>query len=285
MLTKKLGFIGCGNIAKAIIEGMILSNKVEESNIFIFDLNKKSVDFLKTRYSNIIILNDPEGIIEHSDLIFLCIKPHILNSVLDHFNKPKYIEDLKSGKKILISVCAGKSIADICAVFKDDSIFCIRTMPNLTLSICEGTWLYYENPSVDFNNSKFNPTNEIIQVLETCGRVYKINENIFSNCTVISGCGPGFVANIVQNMVNSSIEIGVPKELATNLILETIYGTSKLLLNTNNEQDSLAFQKKVSTPGGSTEAGINTLESNGIGQLFLNCFRSSLNKCIELGKN
>ncbi|KAH7649498.1 hypothetical protein FG379_001124 [Cryptosporidium bovis] len=285
MISKKLGFIGCGNITKAIIGGMILSNKVKENDIFIFDLDRECIKYFKTKYVNINALNNSEGVIENSDLIFLCIKPHILSGVLEDINSMKYTDDLKSGKKVLISVCAGKSLADIYCVFRNNSIFCIRAMPNLTLSICEGTWLYCENPNVDFHNNGFNSSDEIIQILETCGKVYKISEDIFPNCTVISGCGPGFIANIVQNMISSSMGIGVPEDLAKNLVLETIYGTSKLLLDTNSEQDPLAFQKRVSTPGGSTEAGINVLESNGISKLFLNCFRSSLDKCIELGKN
>lgn len=203
--------------------------------------------------------------------------------VLNEIKNLNIQNDLKSGNKVLISVCAGKTINDILKEFESNYIHCIRVMPNLTLSICQGSWLYHENSAAHFSKYKKNNSNEIIEILSSCGTVYNINEDIFSHCTTISGCGPGLFSNIANHFIESGIKIGIPQDLAKKLVIETIYGTSKLLFESSI--DPQVFQSKVSTPGGSTQAGIDILEDRLIGKIFQDCLQSSLERCIQLGKN
>ncbi|QOY41258.1 Pyrroline-5-carboxylate reductase [Cryptosporidium parvum] len=280
---RKIGFIGCGNIANAIISGFLSSEKIKSDQIFLFDSNKNSLESLKREFSGINISENFQSLVGNSELIFICVKPHILSQILSEINNLNIESDLKSGDKVLISVCAGKTISDILKEFQSNEIHCIRVMPNLTLSICQGTWLYYENPVAHFTKYKQNNSNEIIEILSSCGTVYKINEDIFSHCTSISGCGPGYFSNIAHHFIQSGIKIGIPEDLARKLVIETMYGTSKLLFESSI--DPQVFQSKVSTPGGSTQAGIDILEDRLIGKIFQDCLYSSLDRCNQLSKN
>ncbi|KAH8583160.1 pyrroline-5-carboxylate reductase [Cryptosporidium sp. chipmunk genotype I] len=280
---RKIGFIGCGNIANAIISGFISSKKIKSSQIFLLDPNKNTLESLKREFSGINISENLQSLVDNSELIFICIKPHILSQVLSEIKDLNMEGDLKSGNKVLISVCAGKTISDILNEFQSNDIHCIRVMPNLTLSICQGSWLYYENPVAKFTKYKQNNSNEITEILSSCGTVYNIDENIFSHCTSISGCGPGFFSNIAHHFIQSGIKIGIPEDLAKKLVIETMYGTSKLLFESSI--DPKVFQSKVSTPGGSTQAGIEVLEDRLIGKVFQDCLHSSLDKCNQLSKN
>lgn len=279
-----VGFIGCGNIANAIISGFVLSKKIKPDQIFLYDPNESTLESLKRDFSRVNKSQSIQHLAESSDLIFICVKPHILSNVLSEIKKHSNTDsDLKSGNKVLISVCAGKTIGDILKEFQSNDVHCIRVMPNLTLSICQGSWLYHENPSAHFYKYKNSGSNEIIDILSSCGTVYNINEDIFSHCTSISGCGPGLFSNIIHHFIESGVKIGIPEDLSKKLVIETIYGTSKLLFESSI--DPLVLQSKVSTPGGSTQAGIDVLEDRLIGQVFQDCLQSSLDKCFQFGKN
>ncbi|OII73269.1 pyrroline-5-carboxylatase [Cryptosporidium ubiquitum] len=284
MLSKrKIGFIGCGNIANAIISGFILSKKIKSNQIFLQDPDRNNLEALKKKFPEINISESLLSLVINSELIFICVKPHILGQVLNEIKNFNIEADFKSGNKVLISVCAGKTIGDILREFQSNDIHCIRVMPNLTLSICQGSWLYHENPAAHFSNYKQNNSNEIIEILSSCGTVYNIDESIFSHCTSISGCGPGFFSNIAHHFIESGVKIGIPKDLARKLVIETIYGTSKFLFESSIEPR--VFQSKVSTPGGSTQAGIDVLEDRLIGDIFRDCLQSSFERCIQLSKN
>lgn len=260
-----------------------MSKKIKPSQIFLHDPNESTLESLKRDFSGVNISQSIQQLADSSDLIFICVKPHILSKVLNEIKNSNIDSDLKSGNKVLISVCAGKTIGDILKEFQSNDIHCIRVMPNLTLSICQGSWLYHENPSAHFSKYKNSNSNEIIEILSSCGTVYNISEDIYSHCTSISGCGPGFFSNIIHHFIESGIKIGVPEDLSKRLVIETIYGTSKLLFESSI--DPLDLQSKVSTPGGSTQAGIEVLESRLIGQIFQDCLQLSLDKCIQLSKN
>ncbi|KAJ1608758.1 pyrroline-5-carboxylate reductase [Cryptosporidium canis] len=251
--------------------------------MFLHDPNRSALESLKREFSEVNLTESLQDVVDSSELIFICVKPHILSSVLSGIRDLNVESDLKSGDKVLISVCAGKTINDILKEFKTSDIHCIRVMPNLTLSICQGSWLYHENPSAHFSKYRHSGVNEIIEILSSCGTVYNIGEEIFSHCTCISGCGPGLFSNIIHHFIESGVKIGIPEDLSKKLVIETIYGTSKLLLESSI--DPHAFQSRVSTPGGSTQAGIDILENRGIGGILQDCLQSSLNRCNQLGNS
>ncbi|KAF7456190.1 Pyrroline-5-carboxylate reductase [Cryptosporidium felis] len=282
MTKTKIGFVGCGNIAKAIISGLILSGKSTPAQIFAVDPNKQSLESLLETHAGINVSENICNLAAKSDIIFLCVKPHLLSQVLREINQGHIGDDLALGSKVLISVCAGKTINDILKEFQSNKIHCIRVMPSLTLSICSGSWLYHQNPFASFSGNGCISSSEIVNILSSCGTVYEIGEEIFSHCTTVSGCGPGFFSNIAHHMIESAVSIGIPRDLSKKLVLETMYGTSKLLFEAS--LDPSALQSKVSTPGGSTQAGIDILENGKIGNLFRDCLKSTLEKCSELVK-
>ena len=268
---KKILLIGCGHMGEALLSSWIKSKKYQ---LNVVDPNR--YNFLKKKYKNNKIkisksILDLEKI-NNFYFIIIAVKPIDLNKTLDQLDKITLRDT-----SIIISVVAGKKINVFKNKFKKIKNF-FRIMPNMPASVG-----YSMNCIVSNQYSSKTKKNELINLFNYSGTsLFLDNEDQIDMATAISGSGPGFVFNIIDAMENAAIKLGFSKKIAKILVTQTFKGSIELLLKNNLNAKDLV--KIVATKGGTTEAGLKTMERNNIHKIFINLTKSSYRRAKKQGK-
>lgn len=248
-----LGFIGCGNMGSAIIKGIIDSG-IDPKNMYAYDHHKEKI--LNTN-SKINICSNNIEVVNKSKYIFLAIKPHLYNEIL------QAIKDHLTYDKIIIIMAAGYTIKQAEEIIGNKKI--VRIMPNTPALIKQGFI------TISYNNKlSIEEKNIIINLLKNIGTVKEINEDLMNAYSSITGSGPAFVYLFIEAMADAALLLGIPKKEAYEAISTMIIGSAKLLLETSKHPAEL--RDMVTSPSGTTIEGIRTLEEK--------AFRSSIIECV-----
>lgn len=253
----KIGFIGTGNMGKAMIEGFIVSKNVDKENIFVFDLNKSKVNELKEKFGVHLAENENE-LVKVSDLIILAVKPNVYESVLEK------IKENLDNKKIILTIAAGFSVE------KTENIIgfekkVIRTMPNTPAQILEGMTGIVFNKNITEAEKK-----EVIKLLESFGGVEEIEENLMHVFSAISGSMPALVDVFIEAAADGAVLNGMPRDKAYKILSEAVAGSAHMIGKTNKHPGVL--KDEVCSPGGTTIEAVAVLEEG--------AFRASLIKAV-----
>ena len=234
----KLGFIGAGNMAKAIVNGIVNSSILSKNEIIMSNTHSNGT------YNDIKMVTDNNEVLQNSEFIILAIKPQIFKSISNTFKN--------SNAKCVISIMAGINIDKIQSIFTNAKI--VRVMPNTPSSIGYGMSCITNNISdskiVDFVSKVFN----------SIGKICYLKEEQFDAVTSISGSGPAYAYYFINSMINAGIEGGLSKEDSTLLTLQTIIGSCKMVENSNEE--ILVLLDKVCSKGGTTIQAINSFRED-----------------------
>jgi len=263
---QKIGFIGTGNMATALIRS------IESADNYAILSSDKNHDILSKAKNelNIKTTDNNKDLVEKSEIIFLCIKPKDINYVLEEIK-----ESIKD--KIIVSIVAGININSIKKIIgKDKKI--VRVMPNINCIIGEMAAAYAIN-----KNIKNDERERIHEILNTAGLAIEVNEGKMDSITALSGSGPAFVAYLLDCFVQAGEKQGLNEEVAYKLALQTFFGTSKLLKQKNIHPDELI--KRVSSPHGTTIAGLQVLNESEIKKIIDKTLTAAVNRSKELGKN
>lgn len=244
----KLGFIGMGNIAYALVSGFIRQGKVKTEDIFAFAPNqdklKKNADELGFNP-----LSSLKQLVEQADPIILACKPHQVEQVLADIK-----DELKG--KMLISIALGWNFAR----WKEEGSKGVRfqfVMPNMPAIAGEGVFLFEEENSLEKDERE-----KIKGLFENSGLVVELPSKLMGIGGAISGCGPAFVDMFIEGYADAAVKYGIPRELAYKLVSATVMGSAKLQLVTG--EHPAVLKDKVSSPGGSTIKGVTALEREGL---------------------
>ena len=241
ILMSDIGFIGLGNISKAIIKGIRLNDKFLK--ISSYDVDKKKfldVDALRVKKCTSI-----EELVKTSKVIFCCVKPDIFPEIL------ALLKPLLSSKQLFISTAAGVKIKSIQSVLKKNKV--IRIMPNLPSAVGLGVTALKHNSKCRANDIK-----NIVKILNKIGTTIILkDEKKFDSITAISGSGPAFFALYYDSVLQFCIKSGFSKKISQNIASQTIKGALEFL-NTSKIMPK-NFIQMVSSKGGTTEEGIKSL--------------------------
>lgn len=255
----KCGFIGFGNLASAIYQGL----KNEENIHFCyFDQIRKNVElpFL-----------EPEELTAFADVIFLTVKPQNLTEVLQQ------LQPLPREGKIVVSPVAGKSITFIENYLgKDQPI--VRIMPNLAIACKKSVTAFATNHP---DNEKVN---EIHRLLEKLGKVVKIDENHFDLFTSVFGSGPAFLLAFLNVFRNKIREFNLPEPEIDELLVQLTEGTLSYFSENRSRCSIEELIRNVTSKGGTTEAGLNYYCEHHIDQLIDGVLEAAKNRSIEMSK-
>lgn len=242
----KIGFIGCGNMATAIINGIVNQGYIIPENILVYDIDFNKTQALNSSLNVSTIKNIPE-LVNNSDVVFLCTKPQVINEPLE------IISSLDTNNKVLVSIAAGVKISTINSFFNSEQKI-IRVMPNLCLMYGEGaSALAGYNVSDDEFNFVFN-------IFSALGKAIKTEEELLDTVTALSGSGPAFVFKFAKELAYSASELGLSYEDAITLAVQTIKGSAAVLEQSGKSIDTLISM--VSSKGGTTIAGLNAMQEN-----------------------
>ncbi len=266
-----IGLIGGGNMGEAIIKGMIESKNFSLTEITVFDVSKNRLIYLNERY-HIDFSETVEELVEQSDVIILAVKPQIINSVL---NNIKSLID--KNKHLIISIAAGVKIETFERTLGNDTRI-VRVMPNTPAFVLESMSALSFNKNVSENDRKIS-----MKIFQSIGEAIEIDESYLDAVTAVSGSGPGFIAEILEAFSDGAVKIGIPRELANKLIIQTFIGSIKLVSGEDINFNKL--KNMVTSPGGTTIAGISELANYNIKAAIINCIEAAFKRSKELAGN
>jgi len=259
-----IGFIGGGNMAEALIRGLIKNGK---RNIIVSDPVDERRRYLEKWYGIKTIASNID-VVNNSEIIVIAVKPQNILEVLEE------IKDYVKEKHTVVSIAAGIPLILIKNYLKTDKL--IRAMPNLAaivgesmtvLAICECLEMKIVAPVRD--------------IFMSVGKVITLPEHYMNLVTALSGSGPGFLCYIVEQFIDLATELGFAEDIAKELIIQTFIGTAKLL-DSGIPPDKI--RQKVTSPGGTTEAGLRVLSSSNLREILFQTLQEATKRAQELSK-
>lgn len=247
-MNKKIGFIGCGNMAKAMITSIIKAELVAPQSVFASDGYQPSLDDSKTRLG-INTTMDNKEVVKSSDVIFLAVKPNIYDAVMQE------IAPLVD-RKLIVSIAPGKTLAYLeNGLGKNTKI--LRTMPNTPAMVGEGV------TAICPNNNVTKEDQEVLEtIIGTFGTVERIDEKLFDAVVAVSGSSPAYVFMFIEAMADAAVLQGMARDKAYRFAAQAVLGSAKMVLDTNKHPGAL--KDMVCSPGGTTIEGVAVLEEKGM---------------------
>jgi pyrroline-5-carboxylate reductase len=266
---KRVGFLGSGNMGEAIIKGLVAANLVPPRAILGADVRDDRLRELETRYG-VTVARDNAALVRDSDVVVLAVKPQIMDSVL------RAVAPVVTREKLLVSVAAGVSTARIRAAIGKD-VRLIRVMPNTPALVLEGVTAIaradgLEPGDLDVATELFNAV----------GRVVVLDESAMDAVTGLSGSGPAYVALVIEGLADGGVNMGLDRATALALATQTVIGAATLLRQTGLHPGAL--KDMVSSPGGTTIAGVAALEAGGLRAALIAAVERATLRSRELGK-
>lgn len=245
----KIGFIGAGNMAQAIIHGLIHKEVVVPQDIFLSAGHFSSAEAVAAA-TGVTALAENTAVIEAADVIILAVKPNLLSKVLPE------IAPVLAAEKPLVSIAAGVSLERLAELLGKPQQPFIRVMPNVNVSVEAGV-------SAICNNEYVLETAlaDVKELFSAVGGVYEIAEKDFSTFVGLAGSSPAYVYMFIDAISRAGVLNGMPKKLATEIAAKAVLGSAKRLLEGTESPWELVDQ--VSSPGGTTVEGVVTLEKTG----------------------
>lgn len=263
-LNKKLGFIGCGEMAKAIIKSIYNNNDIE----IIASTSSPKTAQKTSEELNINVINDNNKVAEFADIIFIATKPNQVEQVLNEIKKKL------SNNKLIVSIAAGVSTKKIESII--GSIPVIRVMPNTPAQIKEGMSATSKGKFATTEQEKI-----VHEIFNKIGKVISVEESQIDIVTAISGSGPAFFYQIFEDIAQAGENLGLDYDKSLLLAVQTAIGAAKMTLIRKNSLPDLI--SSVATKGGCTEVGINTMRKLNSAEIFNEIIKNTTQKARELG--
>lgn len=268
MASMKLGVIGAGNIAGAIVKGVVKTGTIPAEDIIVSDIHEGKLNALKELGVATTLVNIETA--KDSDVVLLAIKPIVAAKVLKELRP--YLQG-----KLLVSVVAGytrKVISDIVG----EDVRVVRTMPNVPALVGEGMTVLCKTDNV--SDKDFAAVTAIFNAI---GKTAVLDEHLFDAATATNGSGPAYVFVMIEAMADAAVLQGIPRDVAYTLVEQTILGSAKLALETGEHPGKL--KDMVCSPGGTTIEAIYRLEANGLRATMIDAVDACAKKSAMLGNN
>ncbi len=266
---KTVGFIGAGNMGEALIKGLVESNLVASDRILISDVRAERIHELARQYS-VTPVDTNAALLRAADVVILAVKPQMMAPML------RELVPALTGRPLLISLAAGVSTATIQSILGKYPRL-IRVMPNTPALVLQGATAIARPQGVDPDD--LDTAQEIFNAV---GKVVVVDEELMDAVTGLSGSGPAYVALVVESLADGGVKMGLDRATAMTLATQTVLGAARLLAETGMHPGAL--KDMVSSPGGTTIAGIAALEEGGIRTTFIRAVERATLRSRELGR-
>jgi pyrroline-5-carboxylate reductase len=263
------GFIGGGNMAEAIIKGL-LAGGVPAGKLSVSEPSEPRRAMLAERYG-IKVTSDNAALCEENDTVILAVKPQIAPLALGHLSSssPGY------SSKLFISIMAGVKTASIEAMLGAQTRV-VRVMPNTPALVLEGATAISRG-----SNATDDDLSLTRRIFDMGGTTCVVDEKLLDAVTGVSGSGPAYVLTFIEALSDAGVKHGLTRETATALAAQTVFGTAKLLLET--KEHPAVLKGNVASPGGTTIAAMHSLDRDGFRAATINAVDVCVAKSKELG--
>ncbi|MFV0442759.1 MAG: pyrroline-5-carboxylate reductase [Planctomycetaceae bacterium] len=264
-----IGFLGAGKMATALAQGLITSGFTTAQQVKASDVSSAAREAF-SQASGARATADNAAVVAASPTVILAVKPQVIGSVLEG------LRSVWTRDHLLISIAAGTSIAAL-AKLTGNQCRIIRVMPNTPCLVGAGASGYSTGPSATESDASF-----VSRLLRTVGIAVPVPEPLLDAVTGLSGSGPAYVFQIIEALSDGGVRMGLPRAAATQLAAQTLYGAAKMVLDTG--EHPAALKDAVTSPGGTTIAGLHALEAGGLRAALMDAVQSATQRSQELGR-
>lgn len=268
-MNKKIGFIGGGNMGSAMIQGMISTGLVSADQVMVSCRTQASCQRLQEQFQ-INAVTDNVAVAKQADMLFLAVKPNMFATVIPQ------IRDAVSADTIIISVAAGKSIAQIEELF-GSTIKLVRAMPNTPALV--GMAMSAIVPNTHVSEEELV---EVLSVFESFGQAEVVSEALMDAVIGVSGSSPAYVYMFIEAMADAAVADGMPRAQAYKFAAQSVMGSAKMVLETGTHPGAL--KDAVCSPGGTTIEAVAVLEDTGFRKSVIKAQRACVAKSRDMGK-
>ena len=270
MKSEKLGFIGAGNMATALVKGLINSGLYRSDQLMASDKDEDQLRKISDQFGLKVCASNKDLVGECRNLI-LAVKPQSMREVLDHVK-----EDI-GDRHLIISIAAGIPLKMIQSIL-DREIPLIRVMPNTPALIQKG---------VSALASGQHATTEHMdiarKIFDAVGRTVIVQEEMMDAVTALSGSGPGYIFRVMECLAEAGEQVGLEAETSLILVMQTVLGAAYLA--SESEKSLSQLREMVTSPGGTTEAGLAVFHEKGLERIIQEAVKAAYLRGVELGKD
>lgn len=265
---ERIGFIGAGQMAEALARGLIAKGVVKAENIFATDPMAERKEVFRSFRANPVDTN--AEVVASSDVVFVAVKPQYVSFVLREV-APR-LED----RHVIVSIAAGVTLQTLAdAAGKDARL--VRVMPNTPCLVGETAAAMCLGGRADDGDAE-----TVRRLFEAVGRIYRVDEKLLSAVTGLSGSGPAYVFLAIEALADGGVRAGLPRDIAQQLAAQTVLGSAKMVLETGKHPGAL--KDMVTSPAGTTIAGVHALEKAGVRAAFIDAVYAATTRADELAK-
>ena len=269
----KVGFIGCGNMGSAMIQGIIKSGALKTAQIGVSEKFEPSRE--KAKDLGVAVMDDNTALVRESDVIFVVVKPYQLDDVLPD------IRDNLAADQIIIYVAAGRSISSVeqaCMSMEvAGKIKVVRCMPNTPALVGEGMTAISVNANMGASDVEL-----VLSYLSGFGKAKLVDESMMDCVTGLSGSSPAFVYMMIEAMADAAVAEGMARGEAYEFAAQTVRGAATMVLETG--QHPGALKDAVTSPAGTTIEGVLALEEAGFRQAMISAVLAAVERSREMSK-
>lgn len=269
MLERTIAFIGAGNMAEALIKGLLRAGTARPDSLIATGRREERLDTLRRTYGVRTTLDNVAAVRE-ADVVVLAVKPQALDKVL------RQVAPAADQKKLFISVAAGVPIS-VMERRLGQGMRVIRTMPNTPSLVGMGACALAPGEHASEEDMAVAS-----RVFQSVGITTVVEENLLDAVTGLSGSGPAYIFLIIEALSDAGVKVGLPRYTAQKLAAQTVLGSAQLLIETNTHPGQLKDQ--VTSPGGTAIAGLHTLEAGGLRTTLINAVEEATRRSRELGE-
>ena len=263
----RIGFIGCGNMATAMIKGILDSQKVKTEDVIASAKSEKTREKIKTELGINAALKNKE-VAEFSDILFLAVKPQYYEEVIQEIK-----DDLRENQMI-VSIAPGKTLAWLAERLGENKKI-IRTMPNTPAMVKEGMMGMCRNNLVTENEMQ-----QVKDICESFGKAEVVPESLIDVVVGVSGSSPAYVFMFIEAMADAAVADGMPRTQAYKFAAQAVLGSAKMVLETGKHPGEL--KDMVCSPGGTTIEAVRVLEEKGMRSAVIEASRACVKKARDM---
>lgn len=266
---KRLAFIGGGNMAEALLRGILAAKRIRPEEILATDVRAERLAYLKTTYG-IDVSPDNAAAARQVETVLMAVKPQNMDGALAE------LKGALGDAQLLVSIAAGISTTTIAAYFSHP-VRVVRVMPNTPALVLEGVSALARG-----RHATDRDLETTRHLFEAVGKVVVVDESLMDAVTGLSGSGPAYVFVIIEALADAGVKVGLARDVALALAAQTVRGAARLVLDTGKHPGEL--KDMVASPGGTTIAGLHALEQGAVRATLINAVEAAVRRSQELGK-
>ncbi len=259
---KTIGFIGCGNMGQAMVEGIMKASLVDGEHMIVANKHPEKLKQLSDTYD--FYISDNKTVATHADVLFLAIKPYMFQKVIEE------IKDFIKEDAIVVSIAAGITLDDLKEMFNPD-VKIVRAMPNTAAMVQASMSAVVFDELISAQEKEY-----ITTIFESFGECIEIKENMMSAVIALSGSSPAYFFMMIEAMGDEGVKEGMNRQDAYRFAAQAMLGSAKMVLETN--MHPAALKDMVTSPSGTTIEAVMKLEENGFRSAIMQAMKACADK-------